>query len=250
MIQLKEKWIENIVKGLCVILIIISFLSLLKIVTATPTGPVITVVSNTTMLPIMTNRSQDTKGTITTVTLSSLQQDYKWKAYVGNVSGKLTLSGANTKAIYDWSLGSITGKVFATRSNSVSWTNVACVNQTTIDSEEAAFGTTSSMSDSINLTFKNTAHKGFLVGTVNITNSTCRSTATYINGTPQTVNETATFQEILLRDTTTSSLVYTSLINSQQPGYDGIGNYDFQLILAENESSNTPSTYYFYVELG
>ncbi len=225
--------------------------SLMHFVRALPTGPSITYVSNTTAASLITNRSQDTKGTITTITLSAIQQDYKWKAYVGNVSGKLALADASGKSIYDWSLGTISGgKVFVTRSNSVSWANVACVNQATIDSEEAAFGTTSSLADSINLTFKYTAHKNFLVGTVNITNSSCRSTATYINGAPQTVNEAAAFEEVLLRDTTTSSLIYTTLIEAQHPGYDGVNNYDFQLLVAENESATAPLTYYFYVELG
>ncbi|HEY9702353.1 MAG TPA: hypothetical protein V6C58_07900, partial [Allocoleopsis sp.] len=47
---------------------------------ALPTSPSITLVSNTTYTSSVTNRSTDTKGTITTVTLSSTQQDYKWKA--------------------------------------------------------------------------------------------------------------------------------------------------------------------------
>jgi hypothetical protein len=45
-------------------------------------------------------------------------------------------------------------------------------------------------------------------------------------------------------------MVYTGLINSHTLGYDGVQNYDFQIIVGENESATTPSTYFFWVELG
>ena len=47
------------------------------------------------------NRS-DAGGTITTMVLSAVQQNDKWKAYVGNVSGSLTLDDSNGYTIYRW----------------------------------------------------------------------------------------------------------------------------------------------------
>ena len=217
---------------------------------ALPTGPLVTYVSNTTLASVAASRNQDEKGTITTVIMTATQQDYKWKAYVGNVTGRFVLDDANAKAIYDWSLGTVTGKVFASRSSSINWGSVSCVNQSIITNEESGFGVSSLSTDSINSTFSSTIHTSFLVGTVNISNSTCRSTNTYINGTPQTPAENSSFQEILLKDSVTSSLVYTTLINPSTLGYNGVSTYDFQMLLAENESSSTPTTYYFYVELG
>lgn len=229
-------------------LFVVLFLS--TIAYALPTGPVVTYISNTTLASVSASRNEDAKGTITTVTMSATQQDYKWKAYVGNVTGRFVLDDASAKAIYDWSLGSVTGKVFATRSSAVNWGSVSCVNQSVIDSEEGALGTTSSGTDSINTTFNYTIHRNFLVGTLNITNSSCRSTYTYINGTPQNSAENASFQEILLKDNVSSNLVYTTLINPGTLGYNGVSLYDFQMLVAENESSNVPTTYFFYVELG
>jgi hypothetical protein len=216
---------------------------------ALPAGPVINYISNSTATSVSTNRTQDEKGTITVITLDSNQQDYKWKAYVGNVTGKLALDDASTKTIYDWTLGTPTGEIYVSRASSVAWANVICADQTVIDNEQSALGMIGSDSDNINKTFSYTAHQSILVGTNNIANSTCRSTATYISDLPQTVDESANFQEVLLSDSLTGSLVYTTMIENDVNGYND-ETYDFQLLVAENESSATPTLYYFFVELG
>jgi len=229
---------------------LLAILLLSSVIHALPVGPIINYAYNSTAITVISNRSQDAKGTITVLTLSSNQQDYKWKAYVGNVSGKLALDDANGKSIYDWSMGGgATGKVFVSRSSGINWANVSCVNQSVIDSEESALGMPSSAIDNINRTFNYTAHKSFLVGTKNITNSSCRSTATYINDARQAITESSFFQEVLLKDDVTSSLVYTTILEQSHVGFDNT-NYDFQILVAENESATVPLTYYFYVELG
>ena len=233
------------------LMLIISTILFSYSVYSVPGGPNIVWVSNTTFVSPSANRSFDVKGSITTVTMSLTQQDYKWKAYVGNVSGGLALDNANGKSIYDWTLGTITGEVYATRySGSIIWINVSCVNTTIVDAEQVALGMSSSSSDDINRTFNYTAHKSFLVGTKNITDSSCPSTATYINGGRQTINNAAPFQEILLRDEVNSVLIYSAMIDNDHAGYDGVSTFDFQMIIGENESSATPTPYYFYLELG
>jgi hypothetical protein len=216
---------------------------------ALPAGPVINYVSNSTAASVSTNRTEDAKGTITVVTLTSNQQDYKWKAYVGNVSGKLALDDGSAYTIYDWTLGTPTGEVYVTRATSVTWASIICANESTIINEQTALGMAGSDSDNINKTFNYTAHSSFLVGTNNITSSSCRSTATYINDAAQTVDESARFQETLLSDPLTGSLVYTTMIENNVVGYNNV-TFDFQLLVAENESSATPTLYYFFVELG
>jgi hypothetical protein len=103
--------------------------------------------------------------------------------------------------------------------------------------------------DNINSTFNYTTHKSFLVGTVNISQSSCRSTATYINDAAQSISVSSLFQEVLLRDTTNSNLLYAGMIDNDQAGYNS-NTFDFQVIVGENESSSIPTNYYFYVELG
>jgi len=229
---------------------LIGLLMLSSAVLGLPSAPIIQYISNSSSTSGLMNRSTDMPGTITTVVLSANQQDYKWKAYVGNVTGKVALDDANGKSIYDWNLGTAGGgKVLVSRFSSISWTSIACANQASIDAESTAVGISASAGDSINRTFNDTIHRAFSVGTVSIGGSTCRSIATYINDVPQAVSTSAYFQEILLRDTTNDHMIYTTLMESAHLGYDN-QLHDFQLLVAENESATVPTTYFFWVELG
>ncbi|MGV8150817.1 MAG: hypothetical protein ACP5NV_03765 [Candidatus Woesearchaeota archaeon] len=235
---------------LLVFIVFVLSISFFSYVNAAPAGPVITYVSNSTAAVSSGNRSQDSKGTITILTMSLNQQDYKWKAYVGNITGGLALDDANARTIYDWSLTSITGEIYATRASSVTWANVSCVTDAIVTSEQTAMGMSVGDRDNINRTFNYTTHRSFLVGTKNITASSCKSTATYVNDAAQVISESADFQEILLRDEVSSSLIYSAMIDDNSQSYDGTSTYDFQMIVAENESASIPTTYFFYVELG
>jgi len=245
--NLEPKYAKIIKSTVISLLFTLMVLSIFWPVLAVPAGPSsINYISNTTAAASTNNnRTIDIKGTITTVVMNLNQQDYKWKAYVGNITGGLTLADATGKSIYDWSPANITGEVFVTRySNTVNWGSVSCVNQSVIDNEQSAMGMSPGVVDNINNTFNGTTHKNFLVGTINVTANSCRSIATNINGAAQS----AFFQEILLKDNVTSSLIYTGMIDSKHAGYNN-ANYDFQMIVGENESSSNPTPYYFYVEL-
>ena len=247
----KSIWNMNFRKssGYLLFIAILIFLLSVSFVSSVPSAPVPpTYISNTTYTSGIVNRSTDAKGTITTVTLSSTQQDYKWKAYVGNVSGTLALASASGKAIYDWTAGTPTGEIYVSRFSNINWNLIGCADQASINTEQTGISMASGIRDNINATFNYTNHASFLVGTTNMTG--CRSTATYLTTGAQTMGSSALFQEILLRDTGTGNMVYTGLINSHTLGYDGVQNYDFQIIVGENESATTPSTYFFWVELG
>ena len=102
------------------------------------------------------------------------------------------------------------------------------------------------MHDSLNRTFNMTTHKSFYAGTNQIAASSCPSVALYINDTVQTPAEDATFQEVLLMDSS-ESMVYVSILEDEIYGFD-YQPYDFQMIVAENEFDG-PTTYYFWAEL-
>lgn len=227
---------------------LIGILILSRFVFALPSAPSITYVSNGSAASGLSNRSIDAKGTITVITLNANQQDYKWKAYVGNVTGKVALDDANGKSIYDWELGIGTGgEVYVSRFSDINWGSVTCATQEVIDAEQVGISMPASSKDNINSTFNETTHKSFDIGTN--TTSGCRSTATYINDTAQTMGPTAYFQEILLRDMITGNMLYATILESAQLGFDDQA-HDFQLLVAENESSTVPTTYFFWVELG
>jgi len=231
-----------------VLLLFLFGLTIFSSATAIPVGPVITYNATTNATARPAAAIATVGGSFTTLTLNTTAQTYRWKAYVGNITGKLTLADATNKSIFDWTVSSVTGEVYATRSNSaIDWASVGCADNGLINTEDTVMNMTLTSPDTINRTFNNTVHKTFYVGTTKIQNSTCRAIATYVNGTPQTASENAVFQEILLKDGS-SNLIYTTLVNASTLGYNN-NKYDFQMILAENEYLSVPTNYYLYVEL-
>jgi hypothetical protein len=233
---------------LLMLLSLITLSSIISSASAIPVGPIITFnsTSNATIRPAAAITTAG--GTFTTLLLNTTGQTYRWKAYVGNISGKLALADATNKSIFDWTITSVTGEVYATRSNTaIDWNSVMCADSALIDNEDIFMNMSLSSPDTINKTFNTTIHKSFYVGANKISNSTCRAIATYVNGVPQAPTESSVFQEILLKDGS-SNLIYTTLVNSSTIGYNN-QKYDFQMILAENEYQSIPTTYYLYVEL-
>ncbi len=219
-------------------------------VTALPSGATITNYSTVTRGIGTPGNRTDVGGTITTMELSGIQQDTYWKAYVGNVSGVLTLDDATGHTIYNWQLTglSLTGKVFATRNGSITFSGMECAQPATIVAEENFNNMSAIAADSINRTFNETTHESFYVGATPIANSTCPSTTTYINSAQQNVSENASFQEVLLQDAD-ANVVYTTILTNGTAGFDG-NQYDFQMIVGESAVKSTPTTYYFYTEIG
>lgn len=222
--------------------------------TAYPGGADVINLSTVTYSVAPDSRS-DLGGTITTTTLSTIQQDAKWKAYVGNISGTLVLRNTGGWSIYQWALNAstISANIFVSRSNSISWDDLVCASVANVTAEQTFLGLGSASTDNINRTFNSTSHRNMTVSSVGtIANSSCKSTATYVNGTAQTVTESAYFQEILLSDNT--NLVYATFVNQDAWGYDNNATgtavtYDFQLIVAENETASVGTAYYFYADL-
>ncbi len=186
-------------------------------------------------------------GSFTTMILSSETQNLKWKAYIGNVTGVLTLDDSGNYSIYQWQLTSFTGEVYASRVNNITWSNIKCANLTHIENEEIAMNHTTSNVDSINNTFNSMVHREFFVGTIKINESSCKSTFTWVNDTQQSASVTAPFQEVLLTDN--NALVYTTFVNDNTQGFN-YNRYDFQMIVAERGIGGYENTrYYFYLEL-
>lgn len=183
-------------------------------------------------------------GTITTVNINATTQNPHWKAYVGNISGKLALQDGSSNAVYDWNITSTEGEIYATRKSTiVEWNSITCANTAQIQSEETSLNMTTSSEDSIANTFNKKQHAGFYAGLTQVTQNTCNSTNLYVNSA-----ESNDFEEVLLYDG--SYMVYVALVENSIIGFDG-NIYDFQMIVPDSglEGSQTPVTYYFYVEL-
>lgn len=236
----------NIILLLLVILAMIIFTNK-TFVLAAPQGAAITFnnTENATTRPADSHTAAG--GSFTTLLLNVTSQTSKWKAYLGNVTGKLTLDNSNNKTIYDWALTIVQGEVYVSRNNSITFSSLACANRGNITSEDTYMNINSSSDDSINKTFNQSIHRSFVIGgTGTIQNSTCPAIATYVNDSNQPATENATFQEMFMSDG--RNPVFVALLNDNKIGYDQ-GVYDFQIIVPENPTG-TLTPYYFYAELG
>ncbi len=229
------------------ILLLTLLLTAGLLVLAEPEGAVID--SSTTETPAARSAGSLTTagGSFTTLVLNATSQTQKWKAYVGNISGTLALRDSTNLSIYRWDLTTITGEVYASRNASINWTNIDCVQNSTLNNEETELNIDNNAVDSINETFNTSIHKQFYVGTTQIPQSSCRAIATYVNDQAQTPDVNADFQLILLEDQV--SMVYATLLEDSTAGYDN-SQFDFQMIVAEDPTVTTPNTYYFWAELG
>jgi len=218
------------------------------------TGATLTNVSTTQKGAASPDWNNGTKGAIHIVRLTAEQQDNKWKAYVGNVSSTFVLDDADDYSIYQWSISDFTGQVYITRDGSVTWGTVDCASVANKESEDTALGHTSTSEDSVNSTFVSTSHKDFTIGTNQINDGDCFSTATWANDTTQTPSATTPFTEVLLWDSTGGDMIYTTFVETDASSYRADGSpgttYDFQAIVPEDADAGDPTlTYYFYLEL-
>ena len=233
------------------ILFLVLILGLPLIFAGTPTGPDTLLVTYNSTKPTSTSKAINISGGyIAIMNITSNSQDLKWKGFVGYVSGKYSLSDAAGSTIYDWSLVSGGGRVYATRNaTNVNWANINCSNFTMLNNENYLLNITSP-NDNVTVTF-NTAgtlnHTAFTVGSISIPANTCYSTKTYVNNA---THADFLFEEVPLMDGT--DVIYSTRIQPTRPvGYNNL-TYDFQMIVPENGLATwTGSTaYYMYVELG
>lgn len=184
-------------------------------------------------------------GTITEMNLTATTQNYRWKGFVGNISGSLALLDSSSNALKTWPMSTITGEIYATRnSTALDWINIQCADNSIITAEETNLSITASSVDSIRNTFDTKVHDAFYVGYAEIAENTCNTTALNVNNTEQSTY----FQEVLLSDG--QNLIYTSILENSTYGFNN-ASYDFQIIVAEhaNQGEMPRIPYYFYVEL-
>lgn len=183
-------------------------------------------------------------GNVTELTIEALSVTKYWQGFYGNITGTITLDDANNNTLYNWSETSPSGQVYATRSNTIDFSNdIDCASQAEIASEATNIGQSGTESDHITATFDAQSHPAFTVGTADITGNTCNSTNTFVSDGDQSTD----FYEVLLADGA-GVFVYTAIIDADTTGFDS-GTYDFQMLVGENGSDGTTTPYYFYVEL-
>jgi len=245
-------------KGSMIFALAIGMILFASVAFGTPVGPTITQLtysSPATATGTVVDNSSHTGGVIATANFFVNQQDPHWKAYVGNVSGTLALRDAENFSIFSWTLGTVQGEVYSTRSSSVTWSTIICANESTVANEMVAMNhtTTYTPNDNISATFLTDTqdHTEFYAGSSHISQDSCDySLNLYMNSTSQSAGS-SDWEEVILYDTTNNGIIYTSIIEQDLYGYHNYTKYDYQILLPEKgEPSFTGATaYYFYVEL-
>ena len=209
-------------------------------------------------------------GNVTELNIFGYSITQSWQGYFGNVSGTLTLSNSAGDAMYNWSVASPRGQIYASVNNSLQWQYVQCFNYTSFgdfEDDKPQAGNTSlnglnltqledmfniprSAVDGVDETFNLfgvDGHRSFYTSSMLFGDGQCPSTRVFGSAGSQNKNE---FEEVLLYEPESKSIVFTSLLNENLQGFDG-KSYDFQmLVLEDGRGTNTETTnYYFYLEI-
>ncbi len=218
-------------------------------------------------------------GNVTELDISGTSITQSWQGYFGNVSGIITLDDASNNTLYNWSLASPEGEVYATNGTVVTWTNIQCFNLSAVGLQntdsavcnetlaggttslcgknatelEEEFGLVTTNVDGVDETFNHTwsvsknGHDLFYVGNYEFSAGECTYT-TIFGDTGEGVD--GEFEEVLLWDPDQNNTIFTALIENDALGFDNTPK-DFQMMVLENGHGTDTSTtnYWFYVEI-
>ncbi len=209
-------------------------------------------------------------GNVTELNIFGYTITQSWQGYFGNVTGTIQLADGGDNVMYNWSLASPNGEIYASTNDSILWGNIQCFNFTatgTYDDDSAQRGNTSYYgmnltqlessynidsddADGVNETFVYSGlgtHNRFFTNNLEFEEGECMSTRVYSDAGG---GEDDKFEEVLLYDPDTKSVVFTSLLNEDEPGFDG-ASHDFEMLVLEDghQTDTQTTTYYFYLEL-
>jgi hypothetical protein len=182
-------------------------------------------------------------GNVTELTVTGTSITQAWQGYFGNVSGTIQLANSANNVMYNWSLASPQGEIFASNASSLTWDGIQCYNETTNLTEfENRFGIGIGDVDGLNETFNLNNHPEFFANNKQFTPGLCKNTRLFDSA------GAGIFNEVLLTDG--PSLVFASLLLENANGFDNVP-HDFEMIVLENGhgTDTSTTTYYFWAEL-
>ena len=207
---------------------------------------------NSTRAPMDTAESiQALAGNVTEININGFSTTQSWQGYFGNVTGTIQLADASDNQMYNWSLASPEGEIYASTSSSISWENIACFDLAGNHSAlETLFGIASDDVDGVNETFFDTGtHDEFFTNNVQFVAGDCASTEIYDDTGTSVDNH---FEEVLLTDSSADTqIIFTAILDEEDvAGFDGVF-HDFEMLVLEDGhgTDTSTTTYYFYVEI-
>jgi hypothetical protein len=264
---------------LLVVFLALAVFSLATVYAVVPFGAsTVTSISNATA-PIDAAATHDAiAGNVTGLEIFAYTTTQSWQGYYGNVTGTIQLADGSDNVMYNWSLTSPEGEIYASEESSVNWWNIQCFNHTAANSspanEDATRGGTSQLGlnmteienrygiawddvDGLNETFayngtqpqgEGLIHDLFYTNNLLFTEGECLAAHLFDSSDSAADNN---FQEVLLYDPDNEALVFASILDEEDPeGFDNV-EHDFQMIVLEDGHGTDISTrtYYFYVEI-
>jgi len=222
------------------------------------------------------NNSNAIAGNVTELTIFSYSITQAWQGYFGNVTGSIILADNNDNIMYNWSVASPQGEIYASTNNSLFWGYVQCFNLTAQgtyandlnnNGSTSLFGTNMTILenefgilwddyDGVNETFdllgaqengEGLTHDLFYTNNLEFEEGECVSTHLFADSNS---SEDSAFQEVIMYEPSTASVIFTTLLDEDEFGFDD-NPHDFQMIVLEDGHGTdiATSTYYFWVEL-
>lgn len=244
-------------------------LSLAYVVAVEPFGAGVSELSNERAPNDTAGSHEALAGNVTLLEVTAYSITQSWQGYYGNVSGTIQLADASDNVMYNWSLASPEGEIYASTNDTLGWTNVQCFNFTAtgatgsedatrggtsvigynLSQLEAEYGLASDDVDGVNETFSDAGtHDEFFTANLQFSAGECVSTSIF-DSTGQSVDNN--FEEVILYDPDTTSIIFTAILDEEDvSGFDN-ENHDFEMLVLENGHGTdvATTTYYFWVEL-
>ena len=249
-----------------VLLIISSFIA----VSALPSGAQTTFVNSTRAPADAAQSAQAQAGNVTELNIFGYSITQSWQGYFGNVTGTIQLADGGDNVFYNWSLASPQGEIYASTNDSIDWNYVQCLNfsatgtyaddtaqagatslyGTNVTQLESAFNINFDDVDGVNETFTLIGpgtHDIFYSNSLEFSEGECQNTRVFSNAG---AGESNKFEEALLYEPTTRSVIFTSILDENILGFDN-RSHDFEMLVLEDGhgTDTSTTTYYFYVEL-
>jgi len=256
---------KKILTSISIFLLIILAANLL---TATPSGASISPGASSQTPSGQASNHSAIAGNITEMTIfSGSGGSQSWQGYYGNVSGGLSLGDSSSNVMYNWSLATPNGEVYASTNSSITWSNLQCFNFSasgTYTDESGNGGTTNQNGtnasileaeynigptdiDGINETFATNNHDLFYSSNMEFSTDECRSFQLFNN---ESTPEDGRFEEIIMYEPASKSVIFTSILEESRAGFNN-KEVDFQMLVPEDgHGADTQTTmYFFFIEI-
>ncbi len=270
----------NRVNRILIISVLLAVLLSVSVVAVEPFGATVTPVtpSERAEADAAGNDPNAIAGNITQLTVSAFTITQSWQGYYGNVTGVIMLADGDDNVLYNWSVSSPSGEIYASTNNTVYWNNIQCFNLTAdgtygndlpnagstsqfgtnVTILETEFGLNSTDWDGVNETFnvngtqeqgETLIHDLFYTNNLLFNEGECGAAAHLF--TESDSPEDNEFQEVLLYEPVSYSVVFMSILEEDDTmGFNNMYN-DFQMLVLEDghKTDTSTDTYYFWVEL-